>query len=274
MERRIKKVGEGWFFAPSVVRRGMLNGEQQLFPPDLAWGFFSRHGGESLAPHDSLNVSFGVGDDPVRVRRNRQRIKEKLGLAVLASAQQVHGERILALDAPLAADQEFPGYDALITNQPGMGLMIQQADCQAILLHDPMRRVIGNIHAGWRGSVAKTIAKTIAAMVARYGINPGDLRAAISPSLGPCCAEFVNHQEELPREFHDYQVRPNYFDFWALSRDQLQSAGVPEGQIAINGRCTVCDRDYFSYRREGQTGRFCSVIALKEETTHGRHSAR
>lgn len=228
----------------------------------LCHGVCARHGGVSLMPFDSLNLSLGVGDSETNVRENRQRLKAALGVGRLASARQVHGDRVCVIDAPLGEDAEFAGCDALITDQPGVGLMVQQADCQALLIHDPMRRVIANVHAGWRGSVANIIGKAAAMMTERFGANPGDMLAAISPSLGPCCAEFVNFQAELPVEFHGYQVAPHYFDFWAISRDQLLAAGLLPANIEIARICTCCSPDYFSYRREKITGRFASVIML------------
>jgi copper oxidase (laccase) domain-containing protein len=96
-----------------------------------------------------------------------------------------------------------------------------------------------------------------------FATKAADLVAAISPSLGPCCAEFVNYLTELPLAFHDYQVRPNYFDFWAISHDQLCSAGVKSENIHTANICTCCNHDYFSYRRERETGRFASVMGLK-----------
>jgi len=234
------------------------------FGEGLTGGFFTRHGGVSPAPFDSLNVSYGVGDDAERVECNRTRLKECLGLKSLISARQVHADRILSIGEPQMTDFEHAGYDALITNQPRVGLLIQQADCQAVVLFDPVNRVVANVHSGWRGSVANIIAKTIARMTVDFGSNPALLSAAISPSLGPCCAEFVHFLSELPKEFHGVQVRPAYFDFWAISRKQLQQAGVLPVQIKTAGVCTRCDLNYFSYRREGKTGRSATVVALRE----------
>lgn len=229
---------------------------------DLAGGFFNRHGGVSSAPFDSLNVSYGVGDQSACVDSNRALLKERLGLKALISARQVHEDRILSIAQAPPVDCEHAGYDALITNQPGVGLLIQQADCQAVVLHDPQRRVVANIHSGWRGSVANIIAKTIGRMTADFGTDPGHLVAAISPSLGPCCAEFVHFHDEFPEEFHAEQVQPAHFDFWAISRKQLQQAGVVSAQITTAAICTRCDHNYFSYRRERLTGRSATLIAL------------
>jgi hypothetical protein len=141
-------------------------------------------------------------------------------------------------------------------------LLVQQADCQAVLLHDPVRKVVANVHSGWRGSVLNIIGKSVRQMINDFGTAPPDIQAAISPSLGPCCAEFVNQATELPEDFMSYQVRPNYFDFWAISHDQLKAAGVPSQHIHLAATCTVCNHEYFSFRREGITGRSASVIGL------------
>jgi len=225
-------------------------------------GFFNRHGGVSLPPFDSLNVSYGVGDEPWRVTENRARIKAHLGLATLLSAVQIHGEAVFSLSEPADGDRELTGFDALITNQPGVGLLIQQADCQAVVLYDPKHQVVANVHSGWRGSVANIIAKTVAQMGRDFGSNPAGLLAAISPSLGPCCAQFLHFQDEFPASFHRHQTAPALFDFWAISRQQLEQTGIPSAQIHTTALCNRCHPDYFSYRREGQTGRSASVIGL------------
>ena len=149
----------------------------------LRHAVFSRKGGVSPAPFDSLNVGLRVGDEPANVFENRARIKNALSLSTLVSAQQVHGSEVLTVEGPLTADFECPGYDALITNRPGVGLMVQQADCQAVLLFDPARKAIGIVHAGWRGSRANIIQKAVSAMVEAFGTRAQDLMAAVSPSV-------------------------------------------------------------------------------------------
>ena len=235
-----------------------------LVSPQLCHGVFNRHGGVSPAPWNSSNVSFGLGDSRENVLANRERIKNLLGLSRLVSAGQIHGSRVYTLTERLQEDIEIDGFDGLVTNVPDTGLMIQQADCQAVLLADPAKQAIGIAHVGWRGTVAGIIAETVYAMRRAFATDPADLMAGISPSLGPCCAEFVNFRTELPGQLHSYQVRPTYFDFWAISRNQLCSAGVRPINIHTAGVCTRCSRDYFSYRREKQTGRFGSVIGIKK----------
>jgi len=232
-----------------------------LVSPGLIHGVFGRNDGVSLAPYHSLNVSFSVGDDPVAVKANRALLKGALGLYTLVSARQVHGDRILPITSLPDADFEADGYDALITNCQ-TGLLIQQADCQAIIIHDPETPALGLAHVGWRGSVAGVIGTTVRAMTEAFGSEPAHLRAAISPALGACCAEFINYEQELPGWMHAFQIRPEHFDFSAISVWQLLEAGLRLEQISWAGICTRCNPAFFSYRRDRITGRGATVAAL------------
>lgn len=234
-----------------------------LFPTERVFhAVFPRHGGLGKPPFHSLNVSMSVGDDAEVVEANRQLIKQTLGADRLISSRQVHGTTIHCIDAVPRTDRELPDGDALICTVPGVAIMVQQADCQAIMLYDPVRHVVANIHCGWRGSVANIIGATIERMCSSFGSLPAHLLAAVSPSLGPCCAEFIHYEQELPRHFYPFQGKPGFFDFWAISRMQLRDAGLVDTHIQCASICTVCDANWFSYRREGRTGRFCSVIGL------------
>lgn len=248
---------------------------------NLGHGIFNRHGGVSPDPYNSLNVSFGGHDDAEHVLKNRALIQNALNIEAFISSKQVHGTEILVLDKDssnahkiIATAQRSSlnsnvtnelqdGYDAFISNIPGVALMVQQADCQAIMLFDPIQKVVANIHCGWRGSVDNIIGKVVATMAAQFSVNHKNILAGISPSLGPCCAEFINYKTELPAAFWHYQIKPRHFDFWSISKDQLQEAGVQAGNIEISSICTACNSDWFSYRREKETGRFCSVIGLR-----------
>lgn len=230
-------------------------------------GMFSASGGISTGSFASLNLSYHVGDQENQVRANRGKVTAALGLGRLVSAHQVHQDRVLLVDQAHAQIEEHVGFDALITAQPGIGLLIQQADCQAVLLAARSQAVVAAVHCGWRGSVCGILGKTITRMGEAFGIDPAELDAVISPSLGPCCAEFIHYQRELPEWMHAFQVRPFFFDFWAISRWQLQQAGVLPDRIEVAGLCTCCDRRFFSYRRAvktsgGVTGRNGSVIGL------------
>lgn len=231
------------------------------------FGFFDRKEGVSASPFHSLNVSFGVGDSEQSVLDNRELVKNRMGITRLLSARQIHGDNIYVLNTPLEHDLEVDGYDSLITNQTGVGLMIQQADCQAVLLYDKVQGVIGAVHCGWRGSVAELIKKTVARMKQEFSTDPVDLQAVVSPSLGPCCSEFIHYKRELPHSFLPFILKENHFDFWKISEMQLIQCGVQGEQITLSAICTRCSNEYFSYRRacrdsDGVTGRNCSVITM------------
>ncbi len=238
---------------------------------------FTRHGGVSPAPFASLNLGYSVGDRPENVEENRRRLVRALGLERLCSAIQVHSDRVRIVPSGWQRTG-MEGVDALITDRPGVGLLIQQADCQAVLLHDPVHKVIAAVHNGWRGSVAGIVAKTIRVMTERYATAPADLLATVSPSLGPCCSQFVNHRRELPPEFRRFRTGADHFDFWRITCWQLRRCGVRAERIEVAGFCTRCSRDFFSYRRaragggSGVTGRNGSVIMLPSEPA-GSHRA-
>lgn len=251
----------------------MINGDQGVLPllrnsfDNLAEGTFSRHGGVSKNSFASNNIGFDLGDDDDRVLRNREKIKAVAGLDVLVSAKQVHGDDICHLRTPVAGDCVIDRCDALTTDRAGVGLMIGHADCQAAVLYDRRKKVIGAVHSGWRGSGANILGRTVAAMEREYGSNPADLEVGVSPSLGPCCSEFVNYREELPRWFWKYLVKDNHFDFWKITLQQLLQAGVREKAVSFAGICTSCSVEYFSYRRacrlhQGITGRNATIIAM------------
>jgi len=236
---------------------------------DIWHGIFTRQGGCSPAPYDSLNVSMGVGDSSENVQHNRHRIMDCSGGSELIFTNQLHGVKVLALkkgdrsDVKIDRKPTLEG-DALVTDIIGKSLVIKVADCQAVMMYDPLRHVISNVHSGWRGSIYNIVAKTIDTMKEKFSCNPQDIHAGVGPSLGPCCGEFINYKKEIPEAFWKYRVGEVNFDFWAVSRDQLCEAGVPPENIRLSNNCTKCDTDqYFSYRGEGETGRFAVVITLK-----------
>ena len=237
--------------------------------PACRYALFNRHGGLSQAPFASRNCSYHVGDDPATVAANRAMIKSALHCDRLVSVGQVHGDRVLVLEDAPGADLEIDGYDAIVTSLPEIGIMVQHADCQAVLLCDPVRLAVAAVHSGWRGSVADIVGKTIRVMHDRYASKPADILAVISPSLGPCCSEFINYRLELPEEFLEFRTSDNHFDFWRITRQQLLRAGLQPSSVNCVEICTSCDSGYFSYRRSRRegleaTGRNCSVIVLAD----------
>ena len=191
----------------------------------------------------------------------------------MLSVKQVHGTAALVVDRALTpADRFHGGWDALVTNQPGIMVAVRTADCVPILVHDPKRRVVAAIHAGWRGAVAGIVPKTIALMKSRFGSAPEHLRVSIGPSAGVCCYEVDEPvldrlRQEFPnweRVVRDHRSGKARLDLKTLIREQAQAAGAsPESITAVN-LCTMCHEDlFFSYRREGKViGTMVSAIGL------------
>ena len=230
---------------------------------------FTRLGGASLPPFASLNVSYDTGDEARRVRENLHRIRNATDCSFFIYARQSHSTNLEVLRQYPHFDPqvEYPLHDkdGFITQLPGLLMMVKVADCQAILLYDPTRKLAGIIHAGWRGSVKNIPAKAIQLMVSQYNSNPPDIVAGIGPSLGPCCSEFRNWQQELPPKFSRFQVSTNHFDFWAITQHQLMESGVLKENIQIAGLCTKCHPElFYSYRGEGKTGRFAVALGIKD----------
>lgn len=244
--------------------------------PNLVHGVFTRLGGVSRPPFDSLNVGFSTGDAPSAVRENRSRILSWLGLSRAVFLNQVHGTEILVLDGNDTIDSNLYwesgcsgsgtllAADAVVTNLAQTALVIQVADCQAVMLADPVKNVIANVHSGWRGSIKNIIGRCVDVMIQRFGCNPLQILAGISPSLGPCCAQFIHYRKEIPEPLWRYKLPDQeYFDFWRMSVDQLREKGLELKHISNMSECTRCRTDlFFSYRQALNTGRFACTIGL------------
>ena len=232
---------------------------------ELSHAVYTRHGGISQRPFDSLNVSYTVGDRAENVRENLERIRRSMGASTILFMNQEHGKGVAVFkrdagrmpsDAPLA--------DALVTNIPQVGLLVKQADCQGIILYDPEQGVVANVHCGWRGNVNNILGRVVSSMVRDFGSKETNILAAIGPSSGPCCAQFVTYKSLFPKDFKAFMVGENYFDLWAISCWQLMGAGIKEDNIEVSGICTRCRTDlFYSYRAERRTGRFATAAMLR-----------
>jgi len=230
--------------------------------PDLIHAVFPRQGGISDPPYHELNTSYEVRDRASSVTANLQRIRETLGANRLVYAHQCHGIgiQVISKTSPLTG---VPYADALITNLSGLALMVKQADCQGVIILDPEKKVVAVVHCGWRGNVQNILGRVVEQMERKFCSRPQELIAAIGPSLGPCCAEFKGHRTMFPPSFEAFRKGDYHFDLWALSCRQLQAAGVRKDKIEVCGICTACRHDlFYSFRREGTTGRFATTAML------------
>lgn len=197
---------------------------------------------------------------PGRASAPRSRHRERAA-TVMLSVKQVHGTDALVVDHPVEQGQVFEGgWDALVTDQVGVMVSVRTADCVPVLLHDPVRRVVAAIHAGWRGAVAGIVPKTMALLLSRFGATVDRLRMAIGPSAGPCCYEVDAPVLTRLREvFPDWQTvvspvdtQKARLDLRAFVRRQALADGLDAERIVTVNACTICHPDlFFSYRREG-----------------------
>jgi len=238
----------------------------------LTQGIFTRKGGVSPAPWESLNLGGTVGDTRANVIDNRLRLFNALDRKVesLFDVWQVHGTRIICSDTPRPLDAPHKEADAILTDRPEITLFMRFADCVPIFLYDPMHKVIGIVHAGWMGTVNKIVSNAVDAMINRYGSEPENVMAGIGPSIGPdhyrigdevikqVKQTFGSDASELLKAI-DGGI---HFDLWEANRILLQRDGVRHIQVA--GICTHCHiEDWYSHRGEhGKTGRFGAILAL------------
>lgn len=204
--------------------------------------------------------SSAVSAPPGRVTAIHPRRHDRAA-TVMLSVKQVHGTDVLIIDQPIRQEDLIEGgWDALVTNQPGVMVTVRTADCVPVLLHDPVQRVVAAVHAGWRGAVAGIVPKTVAMMVNRFGVAVDRLRMAIGPSAGPCCYEVDEPVlARLRGVFPEWRsvVEPvgtqkARFDLRAFVRRQGLADGLQAERIATVNACTICHPDlFFSFRREG-----------------------
>ncbi|PWH11778.1 MAG: peptidoglycan editing factor PgeF [Anaerolineae bacterium] len=248
-----------------------------IFPSEVVHAVFTRQGGVSPEPWQSLNVGGTVGDERSRVRENRYRSFHAVGRQVnsLFDVWQVHSADVVLANAPHPRYENPPEFkaDAIITDNPAVTLFMRFADCTPILLYDPRKRAVGIVHAGWLGTVRRAAGETVKAMRAAFGSKPSDILAAIGPSIGPDHYEVGNDVETQVRYafgkeaellLHRNHGPKAHFDLWMANQLVLRQAGVEQIQVA--GLCTACHpADWYSHRaQKGKTGRFGALIALRQ----------
>ena len=194
----------------------------------------------------------------------QKKIKECSNAKFLAIGRQTHEDTIYEV-ASLESIKD-KSCDGLFTSVKQMALGVMHADCQAVILFDPVTQVIANIHCGWRGNHHNILGKAVETLQAVKQCQPQDLLVCISPSLGPNHAQFLDYEEKWPVTLHQYQFKPYHFNLWKLSEDQLKKAGVKQSNIEIAQLCTFAqEQHFFSYRRDRTIQRNITVVALQED---------
>lgn len=256
---------------------------ERLREAGLAHGVFTRRGGVSPAPWETLNAGSLVGDEPGRVAENLRRVCRALDRdpETLQLVRQVHGSDVYVAAGSASpggrrtyADRlriaDMPEADVLLTADAGVTLAMRFADCVPILLFDPVIRAAGIAHAGWRGTLVDVAGRTVSAMQQAFGTDPADLLAGIGPSI---CADHYEIGPDVALQVAQafggdassvirVDGARTSFDLWTANRLLLQFAGVREVEIA--GECTAEQpQRWFSHRGEGgTTGRFAVAAGI------------
>lgn len=250
----------------------------QLSAMDHLQHFVSgREGGVSQGEKNSLNLSYQVGDTPMNVDINRQRIAQAMHIppGCLIFPKQTHSNNVEVVTKNTLDVQEQT--DGLITDTPGICIAVLAADCVPVLLFDTKNRVVAAVHAGWRGTVGKLLTKTIEVMQEHFHSNPADVKVGIGPSISPQVYEIG---EEVIEAIHDafpgivsQLLQPlekkgkALFNLWEANKQQLIQLGVPVVNIEVAGICTYRNSDQFFSARASSIkgGRFGAGIMLTEE---------
>jgi polyphenol oxidase len=242
----------------------------------------TRHGGVSQGPYASLNVGLGTDDDSGIVLKNRHILAKAAGIPLesFVILNQVHGTNVVVATGELkgsgSLDRESAIHetDAIITDQPGICLFVMGADCVPLLFFDPVKKVIGAAHAGWRGTVKNIALATVQKMKETFNCEGPDIRAAIGPSIGPCCYHVGGEViDSILRSYgstdkyisYEYKDSLAHFDLWQTNKTQLIEAGLSQHNIIVANLCTHCNHnDFFSSRYDKSiTGRFGAGIMIR-----------
>ncbi len=275
----------GWLVHAFSMRRG---GVSELNPTD-----------EQAKAEGVLNLGFTHWDSPEHVVENRGRFLDAIGASKLRllALRQIHSDIVHSLGSNERIDRGLLQGDALVTRDAGLLLAVQTADCVPILLADKQNRAVAAIHAGWRGTLKRIAEKALGRMRMEFGTRPEDVHAALGPGIGGCCyevghevarefaAQFPNARDWFAGPFDAVSAGDNdpnwlpwltmmppghapepprvHLDLIAANRAILCAAGVSPANLSASNFCTACRTDlFFSYRRERNTGRMLSVIAI------------
>lgn len=235
--------------------------------------------GPVLAVYSKRPMDFLIPDGEEEARqRLYAEVEADLGYRFrkVVHCRQTHSD-IVHIVEEADLERGLPDGDGMLTDLPGVALEIRTADCQSVFLYDPDKGVVGNIHSGWRGTLARITVRAVEKMVSHYGSRPENIEAYINPSILRCCFEVeddviglfgarldVRSYAEKSRVLNGHQKY--LLDTAAINRDDLLAAGLRPGHIFLSGVCTMCEKEtYHSYRGDGQAaGRNGSLICLRQ----------
>jgi hypothetical protein len=230
---------------------------------EITFGFSTRIGLQRNKPY-YFNMSYSVGDDPQNITENRESFFNNLGLNTesVAFQKQVHGDKISFIKSGGTCGTS----DAMITDKNNIGLAISTADCCAVFIYDPVKKVLAGVHSGWRGTSKEILLKVLQKLSNEFDSAPGDLICYLSPSISDTNYEVG---AEVAEQFDlNYLKQDNgkyLLDIPKINEDLLLNYGVIPQNIQVSN---LCSYEYssilHSYRRDGKkSGRALGVIAMR-----------
>ncbi|MFV9509973.1 peptidoglycan editing factor PgeF [Tepidibacillus sp. LV47] len=256
----------------------------QKLVPGLNVGFSTKKGGVSKGFYATMNLALHVNDQEEDVISNRKMLTNALGFSFDAwtSAEQVHGNHIEIISKEkrgkgrLSREDAIQDTDGMVTNEPNILLTSFYADCVPLFFLDPVKKVIGLAHAGWKGTQLKIAEKMIETFVFAFGSNREDIHVAIGPSIGQCCYEVDGKVIQpiqstfsfIPEDIIFDKNNGHYdLDLKKLNQQILIHAGILPNHIEVSSYCTSCDHHlFFSHRKDkGKTGRMAAWIGLRKD---------
>lgn len=242
----------------------------------LAYPFLGCHGVTAATsmsgPNDSFNLALHTGGNIWRALKNRRLFFKSLRISPeeIVCLNQIHGARVIIAGkkhAGCGATTHATAItgDAVITDIPGLPIAIFTADCLPILIFDRAKKIIGLVHAGWRGAAKGILARTLAAMKKRFQSKPRDIIITNGPYISGCCYEVSKDFGENFRKakLEDRKGR-TYLDLFNSTIAQALDAGIPPRNIRHRKICTMCGKGFFSYRRDGTSSRMATVMVIQQ----------
>ncbi len=253
--------------------------------PGILHGFSTRLGGVSTGALASMNLSFSRGDDPEHVRENYRRIAETVGFSTedMVFSYQTHTNHVRVVTEKdrgkgYVTDRDYQDVDGLVTDVPGLVLVTFYADCVPLFFVDPVHHAVGLSHSGWRGTVSDIAGVTVRTMQERYGSDPGEMTAAVGPSICRSCYEVSEDVILLVREQYPRRIWPLLYDakadgkyqldLWEACRQNMLRAGIRPERIFVTDVCTCCNPDIlYSHRAsQGKRGNLAAFLSYEKKS--------
>ena len=252
--------------------------------PDIVHAFSTRLGGVSQGIYSSMNLSFTRGDEDAAVHENYRRLAEAVGFSAedIVTSDQTHTANVRVITEEdrgngITKPRPYTDVDGMVTNVPGLVLATFYADCVPLYFVDPVKKVIGLSHSGWRGTVGKIGKVTVETMCREFKSRPEDILAAVGPSICQDCYEVSEDvirqfQKNFPEDcwdalFYQKENQKYQLNLWKANELIFYEAGILPEHIAVTNLCTHCNSEIlYSHRQAGDArGNLCAFLALNQE---------